>query len=771
MGIAGLVVAGIVVLCLGGCQKTSKDTRLSLANSGQTKRVILIPDDATPPTKNAADQLALYLGKITGAQFPVVKESAALKGTPVLSVGLTKRFAQVFPDLNPSALKPDGIIMKTKGDDLFLAGQGTRGDLYAVYSFLEDECGVRWWTSTESTIPRQADLVVPSLDRIHEPVFMSREAYYHDMVMEGYGRLGKPTPEQEQFAVKMKNNGNNSPVSPDWGGKLELLGWAHTFTQILPLNKYLKDHPDWFSTIQPWSAQLDLTNEALFAEFIKNTRAWLDKNPGIRTVSISQNDSHEHFQSSEQKRIEAEEGSPSGLLLRFVNRVADELKKSHPGVLVETLAYAKTETPPKITRPGDTVIVRLAPIYAMWSQPLEGSTFKENQQFMGRLKSWSAIASRLYIWDYTVNYTNLLLPHPNLYSLGPNIKTYADNHVVGVFAQGNAYSPVGDFDELKSWLICHMLWNPSCDPDQLIQEFVSGYYGPAAEPVMKVINLIQAAGKNHPLTCYALKADWLDLATMNEATRLLDQAEAAANGAPDILRRVRKAKLPIAHQWLLGWRKYRAQSKSQNLPFLGPSDPVAGLEKFRAACALLHATHVSEGAGYTNTMARHLDALKNGFLPPTVPLPPPYDKVARGNVVDFQENLLTLFNGASIVPDRLASNGKAAKMGASDTGWNIQLHQVDKAGVNGRWRCLAMVRIEAEGLGPATTFAVHGNRTKINASTTAKIEDLKDGQYHLLDAGVVDFDGTDWRVIYFAPHANPDKVRAIFVDRVFLVRE
>jgi hypothetical protein len=730
-----------------------------------------VPKNAAAWERNAGSELAETLRQITGVTFPIVEEGSEPSG--VISVGRTQRFAKAFPGVNLAALKPDSTVIKSQGGDIFLAGEGTRGTLYAVYSFLEDVCGVRWWTSTESTIPKQAELIVPALDRIYEPTFMSRETFYHDMTRESYGRLGKPTPEQEKFSVKMKNNGHFSAASPDWGGRLELLGFAHTFTQILPLNKYLKDHPDWFSTIHPWSAQLNLTSPALLAEFVKNTRAWLDKNPGIRTVSISQNDSHEHFQSPDQKRIEAEEGSPSGPLIRFVNQVADELKKSHPGVLVETLAYAKTETPPKITRPGDNVIVRLAPIYAIWSQPLEGSTFEKNQEFLGRLKAWSAIANRLYIWDYTVNYTNLVLPHPNLYSLGPNIKTYAANHVVGVFAQGNAYSPVGDLDELKSWLISHMLWDPSRDPDQLIHEFVSGYYGVAAEPVMAAIDLIQNAGKNHELTCYALKADWLDLATMNQATKIFDQAEAAAGSDPVLLRRVRKARLPIDHQWLLGWKKYQAESKSQSLPFLGPADPVAGVEKFRTACAALGATHVSEGGGGTNTMARHLDALKLGFLRPSVPVPPPYDKLPQGDVIDFQENLFTLFNRASIVPDPLASNGKAAKMTAVDTGWNIQLHQVDKAGVEGRWRCLAMVRIEAAAgaSGPATTFAVHGNRTRINTTTTANIGDFQDGQYRLLDAGVVDFDGKDWRVIFLAPHANPDNVRAIFVDRIILVRE
>ena len=53
--------------------------------------------------------------------------------------------------------------MRSEGRDLILAGGRDRGTVYAVYSFLEDVVGCRWWTESASFIPRMPDLSIPAL--------------------------------------------------------------------------------------------------------------------------------------------------------------------------------------------------------------------------------------------------------------------------------------------------------------------------------------------------------------------------------------------------------------------------------------------------------------------------------------------------------------------------------------------------------------------------------------------------------------------------------
>ena len=78
--------------------------------------------------------------------------------------------------------------MKTVGRNLVLAGRAPRGTLYAVYTFLEDVVGCRWWTSTESFIPKKPTLSVPQLDVVYAPPLRYREAYYRDAFKESLRR-------------------------------------------------------------------------------------------------------------------------------------------------------------------------------------------------------------------------------------------------------------------------------------------------------------------------------------------------------------------------------------------------------------------------------------------------------------------------------------------------------------------------------------------------------------------------------------------------------
>ena len=48
------------------------------------------------------------------------------------------------------------------------------------------------------------------------------------------------------------------------------------------------------------------------------------------------------------------------------------------------------------------------------------------------------------------------------------------------------------------------MWDSSQDPDQLIDEFLAGYYGPAAPHLREYLDIVNDAGKEHDvyLRCF-----------------------------------------------------------------------------------------------------------------------------------------------------------------------------------------------------------------------------------------------------------------------------
>jgi hypothetical protein len=267
------------------------------------------------------------------------------------------------------------------------------------------------------------------------------------------------------------------------------------------------------------------------------------------------------------------------------------------------------------------VVVRLCSIECSFVEPLGGGKYgggEQNEPFRKDIEAWSRIAPRLFVWDYVTNFHNYISPHPNLRVLAPNVRFFVEHNVVGLFEQGDAQSGVGDFVRLRAWLLAHLMWNPALDEQKLIDEFLAGYYGPAAPHLRAYLDLINEAGQRSGkyIRCFMPDtSSWLTLEDANRATELFRQAEAAVAANPTLAARVRRERLPLDHEWLSRYGALKTAAKLQNKPFLGPEDPRAACEEYLRVCR-------ENGVG--NWRERHpfderAEALRGMFGPPAAP--------------------------------------------------------------------------------------------------------------------------------------------------------
>lgn len=97
----------------------------------------------------------------------------------------------------------------------------------------------------------------------------------------------------------------------------------------------------------------------------------------------------------------------------------------------------------------------------------------------------------MYIWDYVTCFSHYPTPHPNWHTLQPNMQTFVENNVKGVFEQGNSQIGGGpDLVELRQYIICKLLWDPYCDLERHITEFLDFYYGAAAPFVRQYMEAV-----------------------------------------------------------------------------------------------------------------------------------------------------------------------------------------------------------------------------------------------------------------------------------------
>jgi len=523
---------------------------LTLARGGRTKYVILQDANATAPERHAARELADTLRQITGAGFSIAVAGDHVPGKAIL-VGRGPAVEKLFPDVPFDQLGPEEIVIQTRGERLLLAGGRPRGTLYAVNRFLQEQCGVRWWTPWATQVPSQPRLRIKSQNLRARPAFEYRDPYWFPAF-------------NVEWAVHNACNGQR-PVIPDpLGGSIRYADFVHTFFTFVPPAEHFAKHPEWFSLIRGErttnQAQLCLTNPQLRDFMVGRVRDRLKDAPEARIISVSQNDWQGACECADCESLDEAEGSHAGTLLAFVNHVAEKLGPEFPDVAFDTLAYQYTRKAPRTIKPLPNVIVRLCSIECNFREPLDHPS---NAAFNRDLADWSKICSRLYVWDYTTDFAHYVQPFPNWFVLGPNLRLLQSRGVRGVFEQGAYQSHGSEMAELRAWVLAQLLWNPKQNDRALITEFLRGYYGPvAALPIGRYLDLMQEASRGFYLTCYTSSgAPFLKFEHLLKAEQFWRQAELGVADDPELLARVRLGHLPVLYTWLARWEDLQKECR------------------------------------------------------------------------------------------------------------------------------------------------------------------------------------------------------------------
>jgi hypothetical protein len=538
---------------------------LVLARDGQALATIIVAPNATTAEKTAATELADYLGKITAAKFTVKLESSAAAATSRLFVGHTQAAAKL--GIEAGRLGPEEWIIRTAGEDLYLLGGRPRGTLYAVYHFLEDQLGVRWWTPWEETVPSAPTLQVGALNRRGQPGFRYRDMY---MI---YGQ------DEGRFAARNRLNREGDPaIASKYGGALNYgpPHHCHTFIHYFPPAKYFQQHPEWFSLIGGKRTdnrpQLCLTNPELRQAYLAKLREYIRTSwaaakeqdlPPPLVFSVSQNDWLNACQCDKCQAIAKAEGSESGPLLDFVNYMADGVKDDYPEVFIDTLAYQYTQKAPKTIKARDNVIIRLCDTESDMLRPI---THANNRAFQDHILSWASIAKNLRIWEYAVTYAYTWrlprpsahdgLPLPTAHTFGPDYRFFRAHNVEGVFVE-HEYPVAADLRDFKVWIITKTLEDPDADYAKLRRTFLEGFYGAAGEFVGQYLSALEAEmeARGSRSTCWRSTASlsYLNLSFLTRAHELFDKAERAVQDDEVLLRRVHHARLPVDRATLVNF--------------------------------------------------------------------------------------------------------------------------------------------------------------------------------------------------------------------------
>ena len=515
--------------------------------------VIAVSANNDAQEKYAANVLKTKIEKITG-KSPVITADPASVTAPAFIL----RKDLSLPEENYTVSEKDGIVT--------IIGGGQRGVLYGVYAFLENCCDCRYYSVELEYTPESENITVPAgyfCD--YSPYFEYRETDWRVRENRGYC--------EENYL----NGGVYAPLCTEGGGGIYYISsFCHTLSsEFCSPASYFETHPEYYALYngERTPDQLCLTNPDVLRivtdEVLDLCARKHDPSQAVQIVSLTQSDNQHYCTCEKCRALDDSAGSHSGTMLTFVNAVAKAVKAAgYDNVAIDTFAYQYTRTPPKNIVPDDNVIVRLCSIECCFGHTLDDPKCEQNTAFMRDLSEWSRICNRLYVWDYTTNYSETYDIFPNFGVMQRNMQIFCENNVRGIYEEGAYYvtSCNGEFADLRSYLLCRLMRDPYMDYDAEMNGFLKAYYGPGWEYIREFLDITtkNAADYNTHLGIYQSAADSLPTITNKEIKRCDELWEKALAAADDelYLNNLKRSELC--------WRYWKCSAKKGEFGIMQP---------------------------------------------------------------------------------------------------------------------------------------------------------------------------------------------------------
>ena len=627
---------------------------MALVSDGEPNATIVIAAEAKRAAWFAALELQLHVRKITGAELPIVADNVPVEGNRVL---IGESTATAALGLRGDAFARQEYLIRFLPDTIVLFGRDEnnigrgspqdyfehRGSLFAAYAFLERFCGVRWYLPTDLGItytPRKT-LLVSGQDIRRTPHMTYRwiglgRPYPADLCGDtaGTGDLKDMGPavrpmDMNEFHVWMLRTGMGGEP---YQATHSFYGYYDRFWNQkgkVPDETWAK-WKNWFAEgyTEKRPPQMCYTDPGLIAQVVQDARDFFD-GKGLKVrgygrgdyFSVEAMDGRRWCKCSRCRELHAAPAArgkgrysndrASTYWFGFVNKVAREVRKTHPDKYIATLAYSDHSYPPV----GEAMEPNVAVTACMHSRYWYDPNMMQDGDLLF-LNAWAGTGCELRLWlyycfpayhgtrgDYRV------FPGFFAHAIVDHMKIFREAGVCGIEYQpsyllsqdGRWGLQGGLFDQLEYYITWKLADDPDLDGDELIDEFFMRYYGAAAEPMKAFYEMAESIYwnvENHQ--GLSPEKDWKHLGTPERMTALGGLMERAKRAATTDLEKKRVALFDKGIWQYM--RKGRAAYEKQHV-----GNPLKSMEVPRIAPSTTEPSGVDWGKAGVMTDWRRID--------------------------------------------------------------------------------------------------------------------------------------------------------------------
>jgi hypothetical protein len=526
----------------------------TLVENGATAHAISVAENAPPPVALAAGELRDYVERMSGARLPLRK----VRQSPnLLSIGAA-------PNVTPPPSRVDSFRVAITPEGIAMIGANSRSTLYAAYELLE-RLGCRWYFPGEDGehVPAAKTLALAAGDDVSTAAFASRGMVEDARPGSGYppfppdGAWEKRIAEDAQiyniWAARNRMNAYRNTSTLDYAeydrrGVAARWGSGHTIPRMLD-PKLFETSPALFRMDEAGrrvpNGNVCVTNPETVERCAQWVIGYFKQNPRQETCPIGGQD----IWGGAWCNCEKCRGfSPSEQAALLINGIHEHLRRTGVKGRCNYSAYRDTlRHDLKKVKLDPETHVGYAPRERSYGHAHSDGSSERNRWFWCNLQDWRQHHSGpLNISDY---YHDCILfysvPAPTVRVIAQDMRDYKTLRARGVtsFMMGR-YSWYCYATSL--YVYARMSWDPSLDPEKLLDEMAQNLYGPAASSVRAFWRelesgmrpfLAQGEFETLPVTAdpfmEQMMADFDDgIAHLDKAEARVRQALAEATAAP-----------------------------------------------------------------------------------------------------------------------------------------------------------------------------------------------------------------------------------------------
>lgn len=577
---------------------------LEIVHHGKAKAALIVEAGASPGIQFAAQDLAAYLKKISGADVPILTSAEgprivlALENSTLLPESIKARLG--------ATKEKAAYYLKSEGDAIYIAAKEVYGVIHGAAVFLEECLGVRWFLPGEDFeyVPKQSDLNIHELDLFREPAFNYRRRLadgtpgaYPDSLRWSL-RHGLTSSFNTSSLVKKHTPEDLFLYELAPAESIEAVGRHGCFLQAAPVEKYLESKPELFALVggkravgkKPHHCLSNPELHQIVADYICD---YVQKRNYQVSWLIGCWDSASEW--CECSRCQALDGNEKDLNIRQSRRfftaakaISDRVLRQDPKVDICCWAYQKYRTPLPEIQLDPRVRINFCVHGRCHAHALDDPSCPGNVAILKLLKQWSARGHSMEITEY-----GGLLYAPVEKHFANDLKTYrqygADGYMIYFrwpdrkFAHPNFQRDDEWTLMPKNWLLWYLasklFWDPDLDVSQIISDVYPKYYGKAWPAMQKYHALRQQlwdAGRGcagYPTADNRSPKLLSNPDRKEKLLQFLDEAEHLAKPDASLSRRIAMDRRFLTEEWILPNEQIRRkEGKSLQAPL--PISPI-----------------------------------------------------------------------------------------------------------------------------------------------------------------------------------------------------